>query len=126
LGPGAVVPWNLYGLKIAKRNGHCNRLCANSGSPPFSPRNHDCFFTRFVVKRQAYGAKRIGAFHGHPQKRERASRDFSLGRGVFRSLERPKSESASRERRDASRAGARESECANGFNKWSATTGQNR
>ena len=51
---------------------------------------------------------------------------FLLARGVFRSPERPESESASRERRDAARAGAGESERANAWNNWSATTGQNR
>ena len=65
--------------------------------------NRNCFFTKFVVKGQAYGAKRIRAFYSHPGKLERAGRDFSLARGVFRSLERPENESASRGCRDAAR-----------------------
>ena len=47
--------------------------------------NRNCFFTRFVVKRQAYVAKRISAFCGHPRKPERVGRDFFIARGVFRS-----------------------------------------
>ena len=71
--------------------------------------NRNCFFTRFVVKRHAYVAKRISAFCGHPRKLERVGRDFSIARGVFRSPERPESESASRGRRDVARASACES-----------------
>jgi hypothetical protein len=97
--------------------------------PHESPRgrgNRHCFFTRFVVKRHPYGAKGIGAFYGHPPELERARRDFSFARGVFRSPQRPESESPSRERRDAGRARAGESERPNAWNNWSATTGQNR
>src|SRR4029077_13418452 len=71
--------------------------------------NRNCFFTRFVVKRHAYGAKRISAFCGHPRKLERVGRDFARSRSVFRSAERPQSESASRGRHDAARDNACES-----------------
>src|SRR5436309_10447654 len=84
---------------------------------------------RFCVvhlKRHAYGTKRIGAFHGQPQKLERSGRDFSPGRGVFRSPERPEGESASRKQRDPPRAIGGESERTNPATNRSATTGQNR
>jgi len=92
-----------------------NRQLSRTGLPG-GPGNRNCFFTRFVVKRHGYGPKRIGAFYGHARKPERAGRDFSLARGVLRSPERPESESASRERRDAARVGAGESQRVDGWN----------
>src|SRR6187401_895859 len=71
--------------------------------------NDNCFFTRFVVKRLAYGAKRIGAGCGHPRKFERLGRDFSIARGIFCSAERPQGESSSRGRPCGARPRACES-----------------
>ena len=117
--PDAAVPWNLYALKIAQTQlamkpilFFSTKPCRLDGICPgkLGGRGNDnCFFTRFVVKRLAYGAKRIGAGCGHPRKLERLGRDFSIARGVFRSPERPENESASRGRRDAARASACES-----------------
>ena len=88
--------------------------------------NCNCFFTRFVVKRHAYGAKGIGAVYVHTREFERAGRDFSLARGVFRSPEWPESESASRERRNAAHGRAGESERSDEWNNCSAPTWQDR
>ena len=79
-----------------------------------------------LLKGTAYGATGIGALHGHPRKLKRAGRDFSLARGVFRSLNGQKMKALRANRRDAARGAAGESERGAGWNNWSATTGQNR
>jgi hypothetical protein len=103
----AVVPWTA-------------ELTSKPHGSGAGCRNRNCFFTRFVVKRHAYGAKRIGNFCGNPRKLERVGRNFSIARGVFCSAKRPQNESSSRRRRDAARANACES---NGRSHWSPTKG---
>ena len=84
--------------------------------------NRNCFFTRFVVKRHAYGATKIGAFFGYPPQLERARGDFSIVRVALRSHERPETEGAERQRRHSARAGAGEGERANQCRNRCVTT----
>src|SRR5436190_21217109 len=103
-----------------------NELTIEPHRSPVDRGNRNCFFTRLLVKRHRYGAKTIGAVYGHTWEFERVGRDFSVVCDVFRSPEWPESESASRERRNAAHGRAGESERSDEWNKWSATTRQNR
>ena len=80
--PDAAVQWNLYGLKPIVLFRRCLKERRPAGIFAVTPwtnertidspglvgrENRNCFFTKFVVKRHAYGAKANGAFHGHPR-----------------------------------------------------------